>query len=44
MKNTIANGLVGYSALSLMISTVAYGQKLPAKPNILLIITDQQSS
>ena len=44
MNNKIANGLVGYSAMALLMSTVAYGQKLPVKPNILLIITDQQSS
>jgi len=44
MNNKIANGLVGYSALALMMSTVAYAQKLPVKPNILLIITDQQSA
>ncbi len=44
MNNKIANGLVRYSALALLMSTGAYAQKLPVKPNILLIITDQQSS
>jgi choline-sulfatase len=44
MKNKIANGLVGYSALALLMSTGGFAQKLPARPNILLIITDQQSA
>ena len=44
MNNKTAIGLVGYSALALLMSTGSFAQKLPVKPNILLIITDQQSS
>ncbi len=44
MINKLPHGLLGYPALALLMSTLAYGQKLPVKPNILLIITDQQSA
>jgi len=37
-------GLIGCSVLGLLTSTVSCSQKLPDKPNILIIFTDQQSS
>ncbi|MDP2856081.1 MAG: sulfatase-like hydrolase/transferase [bacterium] len=44
MKNHIKNRTLGCSFLVVLTSTGAYSQKVPDKPNILIIITDQQSA
>lgn len=44
MRDQINKGSLGCSFLALLMSGSAYAQKLPDKPNILVIITDQQSA
>lgn len=44
MKNHVNKGALGCSVLAVLTSAGACSQKLPDKPNILIIITDQQSS
>lgn len=44
MKDIVNKCSLGCSVLTLMFSSQAYSQKLPQKPNILVIMTDQQSS
>ncbi|MCX6326928.1 MAG: sulfatase-like hydrolase/transferase [Bacteroidia bacterium] len=44
MKNQINKGALGCSVLAVLTSAGAYSQKLPDKPNILIIMTDQLSS
>lgn len=43
-QSKLSRGLIGCTALALMTSAGSCTPKLPEKPNILLIITDQQSS
>jgi hypothetical protein len=44
MRDKISKGSLGCPLLAFIISTGAYSQKLPDKPNILIIMTDQQSA
>jgi len=44
MKGQLNKQTLGCSFLAILASATGWSQKLPAKPNILLIITDQQSS
>ncbi len=44
MKDLVNKGSIGCSVLAMMFSAQAWSQKLPEKPNILVIMTDQQSS
>ena len=44
MKDYLNNKSVGCSLIALVISAGSYSQKLPDKPNILVIMTDQQSA
>jgi arylsulfatase A-like enzyme len=44
MKRDINKGILGYSVLAVLTSASGCTQKLPDKPNILIIFTDQQSS
>ncbi len=44
MNDLVSKSSFGGSVLALMFSAQVYAQKLPDKPNILLIMTDQQSA
>jgi arylsulfatase A-like enzyme len=44
MKDLVNKGSVGCSMMAMVMSSVAYSQKLPDRPNIVVIITDQQSA
>ena len=44
MKHNKHKGLLGNSALLLLMSATVTAQQLPARPNILVLITDQQSA
>ena len=44
IKSQLNNGTLGLSALAFLASTSLLSQNPPEKPNVLLIITDQQSS
>jgi arylsulfatase A-like enzyme len=44
MNDLVNKGTLGCSVLAAMFSANAWSQKLPEKPNMLIIMTDQQSS
>ena len=44
MKSQVNKGVLGSSVFAMLTSAGSFSQKLPEKPNILIIITDQQSS